>query len=234
MRKKQIVGAMLALMAVGVIVISLNPRLYAGRWAEFLAARTNQQNTKIVVGKAATPVQYDGVSDVNLKHLRADMQRKAAVVLRGYVAIPAVGIEMPIFEGTSPKSLALGAGTLKPNETMGQRNYAIGAHNLADNRTYFSPLQNKFKIGTKIYVTDGRQIYVYQSSVKRIVSEYQVDVLADTPNQAPTITLMTCFEEPPYYTNAVKRVIITGKLIETHAVSAQYLHRHHLFKDLQK
>ncbi|QBO36097.1 class A sortase [Periweissella cryptocerci] len=231
--RKKIISVILVVLALGIIVVSLNPRLYVGRYAQLIAQYKVKSNTKIVHGTVKIPVQYDGVSDVNLKKLRADMQRKEAVVLRGYVAIPQVGIEMPIFEGTSPKSLALGAGTLKADETMGQRNYAIGAHNMADNRTYFSTLQNEFYVGSKIYVTDGEKIYIYRSTTKKIVSEYQVNVLADKPKQTATITLVTCFEEPPYYTNATKRVIITGKLLTQRKIDARYLQAHGIFKVLQ-
>ena len=234
MRKKYLISGLLCLVAIGIIVVSLNPRLYAGRWAQTLAQQQTKQQS-IAIGKVTTPVQYDGVgvTDVNLKQLRADMRRKESVILRGYVAIPAVGIDMPIFEGTTAKNLALGAGTVKANEVMGQRNYAIGAHNMADNRTYFSPLQNKFQVGTKIYVTDGQNIYIYQSVTKQVVSQYEVAVIADQPKQAASITLLTCFEEPPYYTNATKRVVITGKFVAKQPINKSYLRTHHLFKPLQ-
>lgn len=234
MQKKYLISGLLCLVAIGIIMVSLNPRLYAGRVAQLLAQHQNKQQS-IMTGKVTAQAQYDGVNvtDVNLKQLRADMRSKEAVVLRGYVAIPALGVDMPIFEGTTAKNLALGAGTLKAHEVMGQRNYAIGAHNMADNRTYFSPLQNKFQVGTKIYVTDGHSIYIYQSVAKRVVSQYQVEVIADRPKQSASITLLTCFEEPPYYTNATKRVVITGKLVAKQSVSEKYLRTHHLFKALQ-
>lgn len=118
---------------------------------------------------------------------------------------------MPIYEGTSKRALALGAGTVLPKQTMGTHNFIIGAHNMADNKSYFSPLQNRFKTGMTAILSDYGHTYKYQLTKKRIVQQTDLSVLANTTK--PTITLITCFEVPPYYTHATQRIIITGELI---------------------
>lgn len=96
--------------------------------------------------------------------------------LKGYVNMPSVGVYQPIFEGTNQRTLALGAGTIKPNQGMNKvGNYAIAAHNRADWYwgNSFGELQPKDVVGLPVYSTDGKNIYKYQVVDKKVVPAEQ-------------------------------------------------------------
>ena len=71
----------------------------------------------------------------------------------GGIAVPEVEINLPIFKGLDNVNLFYGAGTMKPNQKMGEGNYSLASHHIftAENASQmlFSPLVNA-KAGMKI------------------------------------------------------------------------------------
>src|SRR5699024_5381860 len=59
----------------------------------------------------------------------------------GGIAVPAVGIQLPIFKGLSNENLLYGAGTLSPTQKMGKGNYALASHRMTDPKLLFTPLE---------------------------------------------------------------------------------------------
>lgn len=167
--------------------------------------------------------------DISQQQLAKDARAGYPLKKLGEIAIPVqsgmrVGVHVSIFQGTSVTALAYGAGTAIANEKMGQGNYALSAHNMANNSTYFSPLQNELSANQRpyIYVTDHKRIYEYrvfsqtnQPKGKFIVPLTDTAVLNQPTNHQPQITLTTCYEIPPDYANAQNRVIVKGGLVRS-------------------
>lgn len=167
--------------------------------------------------------------DISQQQLAKDAHAGYPLKKLGEIAIPVqsgmrVGVHVSIFQGTSVTALAYGAGTAIANEKMGQGNYALSAHNMANNSTYFSPLQNELSANQRpsIYVTDHKRIYEYrvfsqnnQPKGKFIVPLTDTAVLDQPANDQPQITLTTCYEIPPDYANAQNRVIVKGGLVRS-------------------
>lgn len=74
----------------------------------------------------------------------------------GKIAVPAVGLKLPIFEGINDNNLLRGAGTMKENEKMGEGNYALAGHHMNNPDILFSPLA-KAQVGELVYLTDGKK-----------------------------------------------------------------------------
>ena len=205
---------------------------------------------KIVHGKIPRKkVKYDPGEELHsATQLRKYQRIKQPIYLRGYFTIPAIGVYQPVYEGTNLKTLAYGAGTIKPNQEMGQLgNYAIAAHNLVD--WYwghsFGLLQPYNIKGLNAYLINDQKLYMYRLVKKKIVpktasmpwtenektehmlsaynqqSDYHVKAnsLAEAksgnnPNgtyyYAPTLTLYTCYEQPPNYNVATHRILVFG------------------------
>lgn len=127
--------------------------------------------------------------------LRLQKEGRRKVYRCGQVSIPSYGIDVPIYEGTSPYTLAWGAGTAKPGQAMGQGNYALEAHNYikkldgvanyAINGWFFSKLQTRVApygaptspqkydyfrvpVGTNVYTLGAHNVYTYQV-IKHVV-----------------------------------------------------------------
>ena len=134
----------------------------------------------------------------------------------GGIAIPEVEINLPIFKGLDNVNLFYGAGTMKPDQKMGEGNYSLASHHIftAENASQmlFSPLVNA-KAGMKIYLTDKDKVYTYEiTEVKRVTPD-RVDEIEDRDG-VKEITLVTCVDY-----NATERIIVKGIFKESKAYS---------------
>lgn len=117
------------------------------------------------------------------------------------LSIDHLGIEVPVFDGTSEEILNRGAGRIEGTAGVGQDgNLGIAAHR----DSFFRPLKD-IEIGDmmKLETVDGTVDYAVSSI--EIVEPEDVHVLAPTAER--TITLVTCY--PFYYVgHAPKRYIV--------------------------
>ena len=150
---------------------------------------------------------YDAVRPVDTKDVAKAATSNAAGSI-GKIAIPDVGIHLPVFYGLAQNNLMRGAGTMKQNETMGEEgNYCLAGHHMEDNNILFGPLAN-IGVGAKVYLTDGKNVYTYKVTLKKIVNEDQVQWLNDVPGQK-LLTLVTCSSGTP---GVKTRIIVRGEL----------------------
>ena len=122
--------------------------------------------------------------------LKARAQENRIKII-GEILYPDVNIHLPIGNGVDNLTLALAAGTLKPNQQMGEKNYALAGHHMVDQNVLFSPLYFKAKVGQKVYITDEKDIYEYTVSKRQFIKATDVQVVNDVPNQK-LLTLVTC------------------------------------------
>lgn len=127
----------------------------------------------------------------------------------GGIAVPEVEINLPIFKGLDNVNLFYGAGTMKPNQKMGEGNYSLASHHIftAENASQmlFSPLVNA-KEGMKIYLTDKDKVYTYEIREVKHVTPDRVDEIDDREG-INEITLVTCVDY-----DATERIIVKGDL----------------------
>lgn len=180
--------------------------------------------TKRAVNNGDKDIVYgdDNTAVSSVSELLAHKNGMGTLITRGSISIPVQnGVQTPIqtqiYEGSSNYVLAYGAGTIKPNQKIGSGNYAIGAHNVADNRTLFSPLQTQIDVSKRpiAYVTDGDRTYKYTLNSWQRLSRTTKGLIADQEKhkQTPQLTLITCYLEYPNFYDALDRVVVTGELI---------------------
>ena len=140
--------------------------------------------------------------------LKARWEAQQLPVIGG-IAIPDLGINLPIFKGLSNVALMYGAGTMKEDQVMGQGNYSLASHHIfgiaGASETLFSPLY-KAQPGMKIYITDKQTIYVYVIQTVETLEPERVDVIDDYPGKTE-ITLVTCEDA-----EATMRTVVGGEL----------------------
>ena len=122
----------------------------------------------------------------------------------GQIEIPAVKLNLPIFNSLTDLTLARGACVMSSGMQMGKHNFALAGHYLTANGALFSPI-SQMQVGDKIYVRDTKKTYVYQTTSKTIISPTQTDVIL--PTRKPIISLITCADD------GAKRYLVRGKLI---------------------
>ncbi len=124
----------------------------------------------------------------------------------GGIAIPSVELNLPILRGVSNYAISVGAGTMKPDQVMGEGNYALASHYMYDPTLLFAPLV-RVELGASIYLTDMEYIYEYKVTSKEYVEPTRVDVIDDVKGKS-LVTLVTCD------TSGENRLILQGELVK--------------------
>lgn len=147
----------------------------------------------------------DAIDDTQVLNAVVSGTRMKAI---GVLAIPSISVRLPIGYGLSFENMALGAGTLKPDQVMGQGNYALASHTLDNNARpdlLFGSLHTMTK-GQTIYMTDMTNVYTYEVIESHEIEPTDVHVLDETDRNV--ITLITCTR------NGDKRWYVRGKLVK--------------------
>jgi sortase A len=143
---------------------------------------------------------------------RVQAYRATALVagdpLIGVVAIPNVGLEVPLYSDASERNLNRGAGLIPGMARPGGKgNVGIAGHRDG----YFRLLRN-VKVGETIQVRTATRRYFYRVAALNIVSPTDARLLAPTAH--PAVTLVTCY--PFYFVgSAPQRFVVRGVLTRT-------------------
>ncbi|ANS90070.1 class A sortase [Staphylococcus pseudintermedius] len=167
--------------------------------------RTNPNNDISFDFKAVKPINLLDIKDVEFN----------SNYVVGKITIPSVHLNLPILYGVSNNNLWFGACTMKPNQKFGQGNFALAGHTMANQNLLFTPLHS-IKKGDMIYITNGQNVYVYQTTNVEIVSPDHGEVINDTDES--TITLVTCSD-----VYGKERLIVQGQLLATEATTKKNL-----------
>jgi sortase A len=125
---------------------------------------------------------------------------------RAVLRIPSLGLEVPVYTGSSSVVLKRGAGwvegTALPDSDNG--NIGIAAHR----DSFFRPLRG-IKPGAQLYIDTGQSTRRYHVTSINVVAPQDVWVLADTAR--PSVTLVTCY--PFHYVGAApQRFIVRAEI----------------------
>lgn len=206
--KSRIITALLILMlSVGLVLTFINPiqSILIKRSSKQqlnLSAEEMKENEQKEASFDFEAVQSLTVADV----LKAQFDTKDIAVL-GSIVIPSVDLKLPIAKGVGEAALTIGAGTMKPDQTLGTGNYALASHYIENKHDIlFGPLYNA-KVDDLIYVTDKEHVYVYEISSIEVIEATDVHVISDVADQT-LLTLITCAED------GVRRLSVVANFIE--------------------
>lgn len=151
---------------------------------------------------------FQSVQDLNLQTAAKARANKQKINTIGAITVPAINMTIPIAKGVDNTTLALAAGTLRPDMQMGEGNYALAGHNMAHgSKILFSPLYYHAKVGQMIYITDMDKVYEYKIYQREFIAATRVDVVNNTPEKI--ITLITCDA------TGANRLMIRGKFVKS-------------------
>ncbi|CAM2768849.1 sortase [Streptococcus acidominimus] len=185
-------------------VIAWNTNKYQ---VEHVSRKTIKKNQK-----TETTYDFDGVQSISTESVLSAQMNAQKLPVIGGIAIPEVGINLPIFKGLGNTELTYGAGTMKENQVMGgENNYSLASHHVfgmtGSSDMLFSPL-DRAKNGMKIYLTDKDKVYTYKITNVHVVTPTEVAVIDDHAGQSE-LTLVTCTDA-----EATERTIVNAVLEE--------------------
>ncbi len=132
--------------------------------------------------------------------------------IMGYISIPVIQVELPIYHGTSDEVLNIAAGHLEGSSLpVGGVNThsVISAHRGLPSARLFTDL-DRIEKGDVFTINILDRIYTYETEEILIVEPHEINTLAIIPN-SDYVTLMTC---TPYGVNT-HRLLIRAHRIET-------------------
>ncbi|MGO2696478.1 MAG: class A sortase [Bavariicoccus seileri] len=174
--------------------------------------KTEQYTATVLKDNNEAPANFDldTVVDVDMSEvLKATMTQSDLPVI-GFIAVPAVSLDLPIYKGVANEQLLSGAGTLREDQKMGIGNYPLASHRMANPTLLFTPLLN-LKLGDKIYLTDLETIYTYKTTYIDTVEPDRIDLAYEEDVTTTVVTLFTC------NVTGSKREVFRGELEETTA-----------------
>lgn len=151
------------------------------------------------------------VSANEVNQVREDIASgEADLNVLGAVAIPTANLQATVLKGMSDAALVSGAGTMFPDQVMGEGNYTLASHHIGyGTDMLLNNITDSVNIGDKIYLTDLRHIYIYETNFVEDVNPDQVQYISQEIVGDPIITLQTCTAD------LTQRRIVQGTLIET-------------------
>lgn len=151
------------------------------------------------------------VSAAEVNQVRSDIESgEADLDILGAVAIPDANLNTAVIKGMSDAAMVSGAGTMFPDQVMGQGNYTLASHHIGyGTDILLNNISDSVTVGDTIYLTDLTNIYVYDTFFVEAVNPDQVQYISQEVTGDPIITLMTCT------TDLTQRWIVQGNLTET-------------------
>lgn len=151
---------------------------------------------------------FNDVKDLNFQTVAQARVKKQPINIIGEITVPAIDMTLPIANGVNNTTLALATGTMRPDMQMGQGNYALAGHNMANgSKILFSPLYYHAKVGQMVYITDLDRVYEYRISQRQFIDATDVQVVNNTPQKI--ITLITCDA------TGARRLMIRGDFVKS-------------------
>lgn len=178
----------------------IDPHRYDEIWAE-----ANEYNKKLaeLYAPFSNADEIDGYDDI------LDL---SGTGIMGYITIPVIKVELPVYHGTSAEVLNIAAGHLKGSSLPvgGKNTHAvISAHRGLPSARLFTDLDQLVK-GDTFTITILDQIFTYEVEEILIVNPDEMDKLSIIPD-GDYVTLMTC---TPYGVNT-HRLLIRSHRIDT-------------------
>ncbi|MDO4389285.1 MAG: class C sortase [Eubacteriales bacterium] len=153
--------------------------------------------------------EYQSLSDAGMDY--EEILNINGVGIMGYIDINAIGVELPIYHGTSPDVLNVAVGHLEGSSLPigGEGSHCVlSAHRGLPSARLFTDL-DQLQEGDTFTITVLDRLLTYEIDQILIVEPEQVDALAITPGE-DYCTLVTC---TPYGINT-HRLLVRGKRVE--------------------
>lgn len=179
--------------------------LLLGGWSIYHVVRQNQFESQVLVAQTEAVEQMtnktvyqrihgdysgDGVDTLRPRGVvdPSDLISKYGV---GMIAIPSIGLELPVLEGITQANISIGAGTIKPNQRIGHGNFALLGHYMTNSGLLFGGLKNA-KIGDEVVLTYYGKTETYIVQETKIVHQSEGRYMLDDPEEPHYLTLITC------------------------------------------
>ncbi len=173
----------MVILIIGLLLIFINPIQNAiiDRLSDRLSTIDYSAAAIEKNNEAQADFEFDDVQSLSIAEVLQAQVKASNMPVIGSIIVPSVEMQLPILKGVGNAVLAAGAGTMKPDQQLGQGNYALAGHYFENKDILFSPLY-KAQVGDRIYVTDMTDVYEYQLATKKIIPATDFYILNYIPD----------------------------------------------------
>lgn len=216
---KNTIAVMLLLLLIGLIAVVLNFNKIQSNTAYSVSNGSSLKAARHYKQKKHPSYNLNNVKPISLDSIVHAWRNQHDYRAIGQIAIADKNILLNIYQGVGNDELALGCGTFRPDQKMGQNNYPLAGHNMDDGRSYFSPLytakvNGRLPPGTAILLTDFKNVYFYKIVTSKFVSANNLNLTFNKKKyiKSPVLTLITCDW------TGIGRLYVKGKLTRAQSV----------------
>lgn len=159
---------------------------------------------------------FSAIDDVDVRSIINGSQNLNKDLVIGILYIPDLDINLPIMKGMTNANLMVGTATMKADQELGTGNYTLAGHQMKRKDLLFGSLMD-IEIGSKAYLSDGKDIYEYDIYDIEIVADTAMEMLDDDKadkREGPILSLMTCY----HTSKSGKRFFALGELVDKYPV----------------
>lgn len=203
------IGILLILFALGLFAMDpIKNKIIEDRTEENTVGNLTREQIQ-ANEQAEVTYNWDDIVTLDAFTVLSENVKASELPTIGGLAMPDLDMNLPIHKGVSNAGMYLGAGTLYPEQVMGESNYSLASHHSVNENLLFAPLM-RVEMGDTIYITDLNRIYEYEVNYFAKVPETAIELTF--PTETPTITLITC----DY--GLVDRFVVQGVLVNDVAI----------------
>ena len=196
----------------------LSSQSQARQLTQYAAIRSNPESSQIL--EAAK--QYNKELTIFDPTEYSNQLRFEGTPVMAALRVPSVGINLPIYHGTSAEVLLRGVGHAETSHLpVGGSgvNSVLTAHTGLPNSSMFDPLHS-VKIGDEVLIDVGGAELAYEVSTKEILDPETAEMRAAARPSGDHLTLVTC---TPYSVNSHRLVVSAQRIASDRSVPQEAL-----------
>ncbi|MBO1301034.1 class A sortase [Enterococcus sp. DIV2359] len=139
------------------------------------------------------PADYSGmdVETLEPRTLNVNVQNQISRFGVGMIEIPSIDLKLPVLEGITQANISVGVGTVKPNQAIGEGNFALLGHYMTNSGLLLGGLK-QVSIGDEIHLTYFDKQATYRVIESKVIHQSEGEYMLDNPEDPHYLTLLTC------------------------------------------
>lgn len=203
---RTVLGVILIIVALGLFALDPIKNYMIRQGTEQNTVANIDRETILANQEYEATYNWDDIEQLDAFSVLTDDVKAGDLPVVGGIAMPDLGMNLPIHKGVSNAGMYLGAGTLYADQEMGFSNYSLASHHSVHDELLFAPLMN-VEYGQTIYLTDLEYVYIYEVDFIENVPATSVELTF--PTDSARVTLITCDYD------LIERVVVQGALVDS-------------------
>lgn len=211
------IGICLIGLAILLVGFYFGSRYYARRQSDQYVDQFHQMSAQSLKNNAQKEAVFDysAIQPIDPSQTMLSPSHIDSNSIIGQITAPSIEMNLTIFKGTTDDIVSAGAGTMRPDQQMGEGSYPLASHHAWPGFLFADIIH--LQMGDRILITDKETIYEYKVIDKGVyppTATYLIQNSRAEDHGEPLIQLMNCEYDYDrgYYTG--DRLFVFGELTD--------------------